>query len=436
MLFGLEKKGVGKMSIHSNPEIECDICKIYLKKIIDLGFFSADDLAILAQPARTININIPLRMDDGSIKIFPSYRVQYNDARGPTKGGIRFSQSVNVEEIKELAFLMALKCAVVNLPYGGAKGGIKVDPKKLSEQELERLSRQYIKEFAKFIGDKFDIPAPDINTNQKIMGWMLDEYEKINNAKSPGIITGKPLSLGGSLGRVYSTSLGGAICLKQYLKNAGIKQQRLKVAIQGFGNVGSHIAKILSEWDFDIVAVSDSKAGIYDGKGLDIKRIFEETENGKKIHEMHYGKKITNEELLELPVDILVPSAVENVINSGNMAKIKAKIIVEMANGPITPEADDYLEKKGHVIIPDILANSGGVVVSYFEWVQNLANYYWTENEINSKLETTMSNAFNDVESVSQREKVSLRKAAYIIAVNRILEAERARGRINHTQTV
>src|SRR3989344_8096595 len=283
-------------------------------------------------------------MDDGKVKIFPAYRVQYNDARGPTKGGIRFHPNADLEEVKELAFLMTLKCAVVDLPLGGAKGAITVDPKKLSEAELERLSRAYIRDFSNFIGPDYDIPAPDVNTNPQIMAWMLDEYERQVNRKAPGVITGKPLAVGGSHGRISSTSMGGAIVLREYMKSAKRKEKGTSVAIQGFGNVGSYLIKILGDWGYKVVAVSDSKGGVFDSKGLDTKKLMKLAESGKKIKDYDGGKKISNEELLELDVDVLVPAAIEDQINSGNEQNIRAKIILEIANGPVTTEADDCLE--------------------------------------------------------------------------------------------
>lgn len=415
--------------MQEQSEVVCEVCKIQLGKIARAKQLTDFELFILNQPKREININIPLRMDDGSVRIFPSYRVQYNDARGPCKGGIRFHQDVTRSEVKELAFLMSLKCALLSLPFGGGKGGVKVNPKELSEKELERLSRSYIREYADFIGPHKDIPAPDVNTNQKIMGWMLDEYEKIKGRKTPGVITGKPLSLGGSLGRLYSTSLGGAIILREYLKTIGKNGKGVGVAIQGFGNVGSHMARILHEWGFTVVAVSDSHGGIYAKKGLDVKKLLKETGSGKKVHEAHEGKKISNEELLELDVDVLIPCAVENVVNERNMKKIKARVILEMANGPLTVDADEYLEKKA-VILPDILANSGGVVVSYFEWVQNLANNYWSEEDVNSRLEQYMTRAFRETHAEKQVEGGSFRRAAYVLAAKRILQAEEDRGNV------
>ena len=419
-------------AMHEQSEVICEVCKIQLDKISEIKHLTKLELSILNQPKRMININLSLNMDDGSVRIFPSYRVQYNDARGPTKGGLRFHPNMNIAEVKELAFLMSLKCALLDIPFGGAKGGIKVNPRELSDHELQHLSREYVREYAQFIGPDKDIPAPDVNTNPKIMGWMLDEFEKIQGKKAPGVITGKPLSIGGSKGRFYSTSMGGYIILREYLKSIKKKEEETTVAIQGFGNVGSNLAKILGEKGYKIVAVSDSKGAVYDPKGIDVKKVLEEKKKGKNIQEIGLGKNISNEELLELGADVIVPSAVENVINEKNMKNIKSKIILEMANGPITPEADDYLEKQMATVLPDILANAGGVVVSYFEWVQNLANYYWSEEKVNKKLEKYMVNAFNSIEEIRKQDDcpTCYRKAAYVLAVTRILEAEEDRGNI------
>ena len=367
-------------------------------------------------------------MEECKVKIFLNFRLQYKDARGPPKGGIRFHPNLNLEEVKELAFLMALKCAVVDIPLGGAKGGITVDPDKLSEAELERLSRAYIRGFSNFIGPDYDIPAPDVNTNPQIMAWMLDEYERQVNRKAPAVITGKPLQLGGSFGRISSTSLGGAIVLREYLKSAKRKEKGISVAIQGFGNVGSHLVKILGDWGCKIVAVSDSKGGVYDSSGLNTQKLMGIADSGKKINDYDGGKKISNEELLELDVDVLVPAAIEDQINFGNVKNIKAKIILEMANGPVTTEADDFLEKKGTVLIPDILANSGWVVVSFFEWVQNREGQRWHEEKVTQRLEAYMVEAFNNVMKTRNEEGCSIRKAAYVLAIKRILDAEELRG--------
>src|SRR3989338_1531874 len=367
----------------------CKTCEVQLKKFEGTSL-EIPELAVLKLPRRVVNVNFPVRMDNGKVRGFSGYRVQYNNARGPAKGGIRFHQDVDLEEVKTLAFLMSLKCAVADIPYGGGKGGIVVDPKELSLYELERVSRAFMREIAHFIGPYTDIPAPDVNTNPQIMAWMLDEYETITGKKMPGIITGKPLSVGGSKGREYSTSQGGAFVLRELAKIRGLKPQQITVAVQGFGNAGYHMARILSEWGYTIVAVSDSKTGIYAKDGLDINKVFDHKQKTKSLHGFNHGKQgvkeaikeITNEELLVLNVDVLVPAALGDAITKKNASNVKAKIILELANGPVDADADEILNKKEITIVPDILANAGGVVVSYFEWVQNMQGYYLEEDEI------------------------------------------------------
>ncbi|MBI4044191.1 MAG: Glu/Leu/Phe/Val dehydrogenase [Candidatus Diapherotrites archaeon] len=412
-------------------EVICEICRVQLSRAAIAKSLTGLDLSVLEQPKRLININLAVRMDNGKVRFFPAYRVLYNDARGPGKGGIRFHPNVHMEEIKELAFLMALKCACTDIPFGGAKGGVKVDPKKHSEHEMERISRAYIREFAHFIGPDTDIPAPDVNTNSTTMAWMLNEYEKIVGHSAPAVITGKPLELGGSQGRDYSTSLGGAIVLREYLakKKSGLK--KASIAVQGFGNVGMHMARILFEWGAKIVAVSDSSTGIFDSGGINVKKAIEHKATGKSFETFPKGKKISNEELLELKVDVLIPAAVEDQVNDSNKDNIQAKTILEMANGPVTPTADDLLDRKGVEIIPDILANSGGVMVSYFEWVQNRNGKYWEEKEVNAMLEEKMVKAFNEVHALKEEEKINYRKAAYVLAIKRILKAEELRGNLS-----
>jgi glutamate dehydrogenase/leucine dehydrogenase len=387
-------------------------------------------MALLLSPKRIIQVNFPVKMDSGKTKRFNGYRVQYNDARGPTKGGIRFHPKVDLGEVKSLAFWMALKCSVVGIPYGGAKGGVEVDPKSLSTKELEMLSRAYIKSIHENVGPTKDVPAPDVYTTPQIMAWMLDEYEKIKGEHSPGLITGKPLELGGSQGRGFSTSQGGAIVLREYMKMKGFEPENTTVAIQGFGNAGSFMAKILHEWGYKVVAVSDSKSGLYNEHGLNIPAILEHKKKTDSLAGFSNAKQITNPELLELNVDVLVPAALENQITKENADKIRAKVIVELANGPISPEADTLLEKKNIPVWPDILANAGGVTVSYFEWVQNLYGYYWTEEEVLEKLEKIMVNSFKEVYETAEKYKTTFRNGAYILAINRILTAERLRGNL------
>ncbi len=420
-----------EMANQEENEVVCRVCKVQLSKAAQAKLLSNLEMAILEQPKRMININLAVRMDNGQVRFFPAYRVQYNDARGPTKGGIRFHPKVNMEEVKELAFLMSLKCACIDIPFGGAKGGVKVNPKEHSKPELERIARSYAREFAPFIGPDRDIPAPDVNTDSQTMAWMLDAYEKTIGRKAPGAITGKPLELGGSQGREYSTSLGGAIVLAEYLKKAKVNPKKTRVAVQGFGNVGMNLARILNEWGYKVVAVSDSRTAAFNPNGIDVKKAIEHKNQKDSFEGLKDAKQISNEELLELDVDVLVPAAVEDQINDSNKDRIKAKIILEMANGPISPTADDLLEKKGFVVLPDILANSGGVMVSYFEWVQNNYGHYWDEKKINEMLSEKMVLAFNQIDEIKEEEKCSYRKAAYILAIRRILKAEELRGNLS-----
>ena len=409
-------------------DVLCEVCTVQLDRITEADLLTDRDLSLLKTPHRVHNVNMPVKLDNGDVRVYPSFRIQFNSGRGPGKGGIRFHPDVHADEVEELAFIMTLKCAALDLPYGGAKGGISVEPKEHSEVELERISRAYIKEFFSVIGPHKDIPAPDVNTNAKIMGWMLDEYEQIADQRVPEAITGKPVTLGGSRGRTYATSLGGAFVLDEYINLRNWRREDLTVAIQGFGNVGSHLARFLDERDMHVVAISNSDGGIYDPDGLDIPAITEHVSDGR-INSFPAQEQITNDRLLTLDVDVLIPSAIEDQVHSDNMEDIRADVILEMANGPVTPEADEFL--KDTVIIPDILANAGGVTVSYFEWLQNLDNEYWREDTVNQKLNTYMQNAFQDVRQVKEQNDCSWRKAAYTLSLKRVLEAERARGHIS-----
>jgi len=388
---------------------------------------SKEKVRILEQPQRILNVTIPVTMDNGSLKIFQGYRVQHNNARGPYKGGIRYHYNVSMDEVKALGFWMAMKCAVADLPLGGAKGGIVVNPKELSEGELERLSRGYARAIADCIGPDKDVPAPDVNTTGQIMGWMVDEFMKVKKSKDTKLrstFTGKLIKDGGSEGREEATGLGGLFVLQEILEkmrqSVNASKRQLTVAVQGFGNVGYNVAKFLDEAGFTVVAVSDSKGGIFASAGLDPVRVGEEK---KKTGHLAGGKTITNAELLELPVDILVPSALESVLTGENAPRVKAKIVLEMANGPTTPEADTILYKKGIVVIPDILANSGGVTVSCFEWQQNLKGAHWTKKDVNAKLKTKMGVAAGDVWDAGKTHKTDLRTAAFVVALQRILKA-------------
>ena len=391
----------------------------------------------LKHPKQIVEVAVPVRMDNGTLKIFKGFRVRHNDSRGPTKGGIRFHPQVTRDEVMALALWMTLKCALVGVPFGGGKGGVAVDPKTLSRLELERLSRAYIKRIAGVIGPDIDIPAPDVYTNAMIMGWMMDEYSSIVGQHMPAVITGKPIPLGGSVGREDATGRGAYYCIKELARRQGWEAKNKTVAIQGFGNAGQHIAKLLHQEGFRIVAISDSRGGIYNKQGFDIPFIIRAKQSMQNVTAVYCSgsvcetadvERITNEQLLELPVDILIPAALENQITEDNAKQIKAHIIVEVANGPITPEADVILHDKQILTIPDILANAGGVVVSYFEWAQNRAGMYWQESEVHAKLQNIMQTAFSVVYELAQDEGCTLRTAAYIKALREIDKAISAVG--------
>lgn len=382
-------------------------------------------------PKIFVRIKKPERVFEHTIKVgnkkFKAFRCQHNSARGPCKGGIRYHPNVSVDEVKALAVGMSLKCAVANIPYGGAKGGVACNPKKMSWKELETLSRGYARAFAKKIGRWVDIPAPDVNTNAQVMAWILDEYEKIIGRHDPAVITGKPVELGGSLGRDKATSLGGYVVLREALKSLKLKPGT--VAVQGFGSVGSWLAEILHKLkQYTVVAVSDSKGGVYNAKGLDVDKVMEHKKKTGSVINFPGSEELDPGKLLELPVDVLAPAALENVITKENADNVKAKLVLEMANGPTTPEADKILEKKGVHVIPDILANAGGVTVSYFEWAQNLTGYYWSLYEVNQKLEKQMVRAWKDVFETAKKHKCSYRTAANILALQRIAKAMELRG--------
>lgn len=395
----------------------------FLKKIAPLAKISDKELHLLQTPNNILKADLTVNN-----KTYPAYRIQFNNARGPYKGGIRFHPEVDEDEMKALAFWMTLKTAVADIPYGGAKGGIKVDSKKLSEKELQQLSRAYIKAFCKHLGPTRDIPAPDVYTNAQIMAWMLGEYEKITKTSSPGMITGKPLELGGSLIRDIATALGGVYILEEAVKRTKLKDKT--VAIQGFGNAGMNAALLLWGSGYKIVAVSDSMGGIYNPQGLDIQDVIETKQKTGSVHNHPDGQKISNEHLLEINCSILTPAALSSVITTTNASQIKAKIIVELANGPTTAEADEILYHRNIFVIPDILANSGGVTVSYFEWVQNNMMYYWEEEEVKQKLREKMLTAFNKIWDEYQDKNFNFRTATYIHAIKKVLTAERLRGTI------
>ena len=383
----------------------------------------------LKWPMKEFVYTIPLKMDDGSFKILRAYRVQYNNARGPNKGGLRWHPDETIDTVRALSAWMTWKCSVVDIPLGGGKGGVTVDPKKLSIDEKQRLARGYMRCVASELGVNKDVPAPDVYTDPQIMAWMLDEYEKINQQHLPGVITGKPIALGGSEGRGDATAMGAVYTIREAAKTLGLKLKDATVAVQGFGNAGSFVASILSEkMGCKIVALSDSKGGIYQPIGIDVKKVLAHKKTSNTVTTMEGMKVISNEELLELDVDILCPSALENQITSRNAGRVKAKLVAELANGPTTPDADPVLFKNGIYLIPDFLCNAGGVTVSYFEQVQNTYNYYWEEKEVYEKLDKIMTRAFQDVHEISKEHGVNNRVGAYLVAVRRVAEAMRLRG--------
>lgn len=390
------------------------------------------DYAAIRYPERELKVSIPVEMDDGSIKVFEGYRVQHSSSRGPCKGGIRYHQDVNIDEVKALAAWMSFKCAVANIPYGGGKGAVKVDPSKLSKKELKNLTRRYTAMILPLIGPERDIPAPDVGTNAEIMGWIMDTYSMFKGYTVPGIVTGKPIEVGGSLGRGEATGRGVMIVTREILHRMGMPMIGTKVAVQGMGNVGGTTAKLLYKEGCKVVAVSDVYGGVYNKNGLNIDEIsaFLKENKGKflKDYTAPGVTYITNEEVLTADVDVLVPAALENQITEEVAPKIKAQVIVEGANGPTTVDADKILERSGKKIVPDILANAGGVVVSYFEWVQNIQSLMWDEEEVNRALEKIMIRAFNEVWDKAREKETTMRMGAYMVAINRIAKAKKIRG--------
>ncbi|ASI13382.1 glutamate dehydrogenase [Candidatus Mancarchaeum acidiphilum] len=389
---------------------------------------------ILREPFEIITVHIPVKMHDGSVKLFEGFRVHHNNARGPMKGGIRFYPTETVDEVKALSEWMTWKCALANLPFGGAKGGVICNPKELTANELEQLSRGYIRAVRAFVSPKIDIPAPDVYTTPQIMAWMMDEYSKLVGHNEFGTITGKPLEVGGSEGRNDSTAMGAMFVLREAAKKLNIDLKTAKIAVQGFGNAGM-FAYTLSKKLFGakVVAISDSKGAVYDEKGLDLDKLEKAKKETGSVQGYEGGKKLTNEELLESDVDILIPAAIESQITAENAGKIRAKLVLELANGPVTPDADKILFDKGILDLPDFLVNSGGVIGSYFEWVQNNEGYYWTAEEVYSKLDTIITKSFYDMMKVqedylSKGTKITPRNAAYIIAVDRVAKAMKLRG--------
>ena len=409
------------------PESAFQNAMIQLSRAAKLINLEKDILIQLQQPERLLTIAIPVKMDTGEIKIFIGYRSQFNNALGPYKGGIRYHPNVSEDEVKALSFWMMVKCATVNIPMGGGKGGVIVNPKELSVGEIERLSRGYIQKIWRYIGSNQDVPAPDVYTTPQIMVWMRDEFEKLVGHADPGVITGKPLNQGGSEARGYSTAQGGVYMVRELAHKMKMEPTKTSVAIQGFGNAGAHMADLLFEMGFKIVGASDSKGGIYNEAGLNVPELTKYKEAKGSVVGFAGAKNVSNEELLELPMDILIPAALENQITAQNANKIKAKAVVELANGPTTPEADEILKSKGVELVPDVLANAGGVTVSYFEWEQNIKNEHWSEADVLVKLEKIMVKAFNDIWATKEKYGVNMRPAAFALALQRVADAMKKR---------
>ncbi|MEY4389301.1 MAG: hypothetical protein RLZZ432_1020 [Chloroflexota bacterium] len=384
--------------------------------------------AVLREPRRQLTVHFPVRMDDGSTRVFEGHRVQHNLGRGPAKGGIRFHQDVNIDEVKALAMWMSWKCAVMDLPYGGGKGGITVDPKRLSQGELERLTRRFTTEIAVIIGPESDIPAPDVNTNSQTMAWMMDTYSMHVGYTVPGVVTGKPIALGGSQGRNEATARGAVFCIREAAKKINLDLKGATVVVQGYGNAGSIAARLIAGMGAKVVAVSDSRGGIHAPAGLDLDAVDAHKRQTGSVVGFAGASAVSNEAILEIACDVLIPAALENQITAENAAKIKTKIVAEAANGPTTPEADEILFKNGAMVIPDILCNAGGVTVSYFEWVQDLNRDFWEEDEVNVRLEKKMVRAFDEVYAMAQAEKSHLRLGAYLLSVKRVADAMQVRG--------
>ena len=384
--------------------------------------------AVLREPRRQLTVHFPVRMDDGSTRVFEGHRVQHNLGRGPAKGGIRFHQDVNIDEVKALAMWMSWKCAVMDLPYGGGKGGVTVDPKQLSIGEVERLTRRFTTEIAVIIGPESDIPAPDVNTNSQTMAWMMDTFSMHAGHTVPGVVTGKPIALGGSKGRNEATARGAVICVREAASKIGLNLKGASVVVQGYGNAGSIAAKLIADLGAKVIAVSDSSGGIQNAAGLDLAAVDAHKKKTGSVVGLAGATPVSNQAILEIPCDVLIPAALENQITAENAAKIKTKIVAEAANGPTTPEADDILFANGAMVIPDILCNAGGVTVSYFEWVQDLNRDFWEEEEVNLRLEKKMVRAFNEVYDVAQEQKSHLRTGAYLLSVKRVADAMSVRG--------
>jgi glutamate dehydrogenase (NAD(P)+) len=405
-----------------------DIAKDQLRRVAELFAIDPNLVNVLQECKKAVVVSVPVTMDDGNIRAFEGYRVTHNIARGPSKGGIRYHPDVTLDEVKALAMWMTWKCALMGIPFGGAKGGVVCNPKELSQQELQRMTRRFTSEIVNEIGPEKDIPAPDVGTDPSVMAWIFDTYSMNKGHSVLGVVTGKPLNLGGSLGRLEATAHGALYCIQEAIRKQEKSMQGLRVAVQGFGNVGSFLAKFLAEQGATVIAVSDSRSGILNDDGIDVEAAIAHKQETGMLEGLRGAQTITNDDLLLLDCDVLAPCALEQVITRDNADQVKAKIICEGANGPITPGADEILDEKGIMVLPDILANAGGVVVSYFEWVQGLQEYFWKEDEVNSKLRDITTRAFNETWRVAEERKTSMRLAAYGVAVRRVADATITRG--------
>jgi len=409
------------------PETALETTRINFQKAAALIGLEPDMQTLLSTPFRELRVEVPIRMDDGTLKVFIGYRVQHSGVRGPSKGGIRYHPNVDLDEIRALATAMTWKTAVVNIPFGGAKGGIQCDPAKMSQGELERMTRRYVSRIHMMLGPYRDVPAPDVNTNAQTMAWIFDQYSSANGY-TPACVTGKPVEMGGSLGREQATGRGVSIMVREAALERGLKLDSLRVAVQGFGNVGSNAALLLAEMGCKVVAISDVKGGVYDARGIDILKAIAHVKKTGSLAGLAGTHSISNEALLESDCDVLVPAALECVLHAANAPRLRAKIVVEGANLPTTPTADAVLEKSGVLVVPDILANAGGVTCSYFEWAQNLQQVFWEEDHVNQELDKTMTKAYRAVSKRAKELKTSMRSAAYCIAIERVARAERLRG--------
>jgi glutamate dehydrogenase (NAD(P)+) len=405
-----------------------DLAKQQLRRVGEL--FGIDDnlINVLSECKKAVTVSIPTRMDDGNVEVFEGYRVTHNIARGPSKGGIRYHPSVTLDEVRALAMWMTWKCALMGIPFGGAKGGVACDPKRLSLFELERMTRRYTSEIINEIGPERDIPAPDVGTDSTVMAWIFDTYSMNKGHSVLGVVTGKPLQIGGSLGREEATARGALFCVREATRKRQLAIDGLTVAVQGFGNVGSYLAKFLAEAGAKVVAISDSRGGLHNPNGIDVPAAFAHKHENGSLEGLRGAEPISNEDLLLVDCDVLAPCALEQVVTGDNADKVRAKIVAEGANGPLTPAADEVLEERGVLILPDVLANAGGVVVSYFEWVQGLQEYFWSEGEVNAKLNDIVTRAFHETWRMHEERSLSMRDAAYALAVGRVAEATITRG--------